>query len=105
MVGLQLGQSNFKSILKNRQLILASLMAMIGIPLVTFFITDLLPLYDEVKIVIIFSAVFPSAVIPAVLAEKYGRNSKLMAEGVTLTTIMSMVTISIAASLLTAYYC
>ena len=105
VVGLQLGQSNFKSILKNRQLILASLMAMIGIPLVTFFITDLLPLYDEVKIVIIFSAVFPSAVIPAVLAEKYGRNSKLMAEGVTLTTILSMVTIPVAASLLTAYYC
>ncbi|MGN0714012.1 MAG: hypothetical protein ACI4LJ_09520 [Anaerovoracaceae bacterium] len=43
--------------------------------------------------------------IPAVLAEKYGRNSKLMAEGVTLTTILSLVTIPIAASLLPAYYC
>lgn len=39
------------------------------------------------------------------LAEKYGRNSKLMAEGVTLTTILSMVTIPMAASLLTEYYC
>ena len=37
--------------------------------------------------------------------KKYGRNSKLMAEGVTLTTILSLVTIPIAASLLTAYYC
>lgn len=105
VVGLQLGQSSFRSILQNRQLILSSLMAMIGIPLLTFLITDALPLYDEVKIAIIFSSVFPSAVIPSVLAEKYGRNGKLMAEGVTLTTILSLVTIPLAAYLLTAYYC
>ena len=78
-------------------------MAMIGIPLLTFLITDALPLYDEVKIAIIFSSVFPSAVIPSVLAEKYGRNGKLMAEGVTLTTILSLVTIPLAAYLLTKY--
>lgn len=105
VVGLQLGPSNFRSIMKNRQLILTSIMSMIIIPVITFLITDPLPLYDEVKIVIIFSTVFPSAVIPAVLAEKYGQNSKLMAEGITLTTIMSMVTIPVAASLLTACYC
>ncbi|MCI8610202.1 MAG: AEC family transporter [Firmicutes bacterium] len=105
VVGLQLGPSNMKAILKNRQLILASLMTMIGIPLLTFCLTDLLPLYNEVKIVIIFSTVFPSAVIPVALAEQHGRNAKLIAEGVTLTTIMSLATIPVAASLLTAYYC
>ena len=105
VVGLQLGQSNLSSILKNRQLIICSLGAMVGIPLATFLIANMMPLYNEVKIVIIFSTVFPSAVIPAVLAEKYGANGKLMAEGVTLTTILSMVTIPVGASVLTALYC
>jgi len=105
VVGLQLGQSNFRSILGNRKLLLCSAFCMAAIPLITFLITDMLPLYNDVKIVIIFSTVFPSAVIPAVLAEKYGANGKLMAEGVTMTTILSMITIPVAASLLTAIYC
>jgi len=105
VVGLQLGQSNLSSILKNRQLIICSLGAMVFMPLVTFLGCHFLPLYNEVKIVVVFSAVFPAAVIPAVLAEQYGANSKLMAEGVTLTTILSMVTIPVAASVLTAIYC
>lgn len=105
VVGLQLGQSNLKEILKNRHLILCSVFCMAVIPALTFLITNPLPLYNDVKIVIIFSTVFPSAVIPAVLAEKYGANGKLMAEGVTLTTILSMVSIPVAASLLTALYC
>jgi predicted permease len=105
VVGMQLGPSKLKSILQNRQLLLTSIMAMIGIPLLTFLLTDPLPLYNEVKIVIIFSTAFPSAVIPVALAEQYGRNAKVMAEGVTLTTLMSLVTIPIVASLLTAYYC
>lgn len=105
VVGLQLGQSNLASILKNRQLIVCSLGAMIFIPLVTFLIVNMMPLHNTVKIVIIFSTVFPAAVIPAVLAEQYGANGKLMAEGVTLTTILSMITIPVAASVLTALYC
>lgn len=104
VVGLQLGKSNFGNILKNKTLMLSSLVGMILIPAITFLIVNGLPLYTDVKTAIIFSTAFPAAVIPVALAEQYGKNAKLMAEGVTITTILSMVTIPLVASLLTACY-
>ncbi len=104
VVGLQLGKSNLKGILHNRTLLFSSLISMAVFPLLTFLIVEALPLYTGAKIAIIFSSAFPSAVVPVALAEQYGRNAKLMAEGVTITTILSMLTIPVMASLLTAWY-
>lgn len=104
VVGLQLGKSNLKGILQNKTLLLTSVISMVVFPLLTFLIVNWLPLYTGAKIAIIFSSAFPSAVVPVALAEQYGRNAKLMAEGVTITTILSMITIPVTASLLTAWY-
>ena len=105
VVGLQLGKSNLKGILQNKTLLLSSLISMFVFPALTFLIVNGLPLHTEAKIAIIFSSAFPSAVVPVALAEQYGRNAKLMAEGVTITTILSMITIPLTASFLTAWYC
>ena len=93
-----------KGILQNKTLLLTSVISMVVFPLLTFLIVNWLPLYTGAKIAIIFSSAFPSAVVPVALAEQYGRNAKLMAEGVTITTILSMITIPVTASLLTAWY-
>ena len=93
VVGVQLGGSNFKRIIKNHQLIWASLCNVIIIPTITLLLMYYTPFSDNVKLVIVLSATFPCAVVPVALAHKEGKNATLLAEGVALTTLFSMATI------------
>ncbi len=105
IIGVQLGSSHIKEILKNKYILLCNLAAMILLPLVTFIIVEQFDfLQVGVKVVLIFAAVFPTAVVPAAIAEKMGMDPTRLAEIVSVTTAVSIVTIPIAASLLMAYY-
>lgn len=105
VVGMRLANSNFKSVIKNRDLIIASLFNVICSPIITFLLVNWLPfLPNDVKLLLVWSAAFPCAVIVASIAAKEGRNATLVSEGIALTTLLSLITLPIAATILTSLY-
>lgn len=104
VIGIELGSSDFRSILENGRLMKLSLLKMAATPVVTFLMVNWLPLPDIVKLVAVFGSAFPSAVATAPLAGMEGKNSRLASEGVALTTLMSVVTIPLTAMILSAIY-
>lgn len=93
VVGVQLGSSNFQKVFRNHQLIYASLCNVILIPALTLLVMYNLPVSDNIKLAITLSAIFPCAVLPVALAHKQGKNATLLAEGVAVTTLFSIITI------------
>ena len=63
-----------------------------------------IPMPTLPKAIVIFSSAFPSAAVVPALAQKQGKNSKLAAQAVSLTTLVSMVTIPVMAMLLMSVY-
>lgn len=105
IVGMRLANSKFDSVLKNRDLIIASLFNVLIAPICAFLMVNWLPfLTDDVKLLIIWASAFPCAVIIAGLAAKEGRNATLVSEGIALTTLLSLITLPIAATILTSLY-
>ena len=105
IVGMRLANSKFDSVLKNRDLIIASLFNVLIAPVCAFLMVNWLPfLTDDVKLLIIWASAFPCAVIIAGLAAKEGRNATLVSEGIALTTLLSLITLPIAATILTSLY-
>ena len=104
IVGMRLSNSNFKSIIKNVDLLFVSAINMILMPILVFLAVNWLPIASDVKLLMVWCACFPCAVMVVSLASKYNRNSTLAAEGIALTTIASVIILPIAATLLAAYY-
>lgn len=104
VVGVQLSESSIRKMLTNKRLITASLCNVILIPVLTFLAVNWLPLAPESKIILIFAAAFPCAVVSTAIALKENRNAALMAEGVAMTTLLSMGTLPVAAILLMQLY-
>jgi predicted permease len=105
VVGIQLAESNLRKMIQNHKLIIVSLCNVVLIPVLTFLAVNWLPLTNESKLTLIFAASFPCAVVSVAVAAKEGRNSALMAEGVAMTTLFSLVTLPISAMFLMHMYC
>ena len=104
MIGYQLAQRNLRGILANRKLVAASLLHMLVVPALTFLAVNWLPIADAAKVILIFAACFPTAVMPATIAAEEGKNAGLLSEGIALTTAMSIVTLPLAAFFLMHWY-
>ena len=104
IVGIQLAGSNVMSILKNKDLIKASLINLIVVPVITFLAVHWLPISPGAKLTLVFSSCFPCAVASVGVAAKEGHNADLVAEDVALTTTFSLITIPIAATILSSIY-
>lgn len=104
VVGVQLSESSIRKMLTNKRLITASLCNVILIPVLTFLAVNWLPLAPESKLILIFAAAFPCAVVSTAIALKENRNAALMAQGVAMTTLLSMGTLPVAAILLMQLY-
>lgn len=104
VVGIQLAGSDLGKMFGNIKLIIACVSNVVLIPALTFLAVNWLPLMDESKLILVFASCFPCAVISTAMASKEGKNAKLMAEGVALTTLMSMATLPIAAMFLMELY-
>ena len=104
VIGMKLSMSDFRAILRNKYLVSESLIKMVLCPVVTFLLISWLPIAEEIKIMIIFGSAFPSAVACAAISSVENKNSVLAAEGVALTTLMSLVTIPVAAAVLSLLY-
>ncbi len=104
LVGLHLGPTKLISILK-RDVMLVSLFSMIVLPLITFLIMHPISgISVDMKIIMILTAAFPTAVLCVVVADQTGRDAGLMSQIVSLTTLISVVTVPITAMALTALY-
>ena len=104
VVGVQLSESSIGKMLTNKRLITASLCNVILIPALTFLAVNWLPLAPESKLILRFAAAFPCAVVSTAIALKENSNAALMAEGVAMTTLLSMGTLPVAAILLMQLY-
>ena len=93
VVGVQLGQSNLRKVVVKRKLLAASLFKLIAVPAMTLLVVYWLPIPSMCKLVLTFSACFPSAVNMVAVASLENRNATLASEGVALTTILSMVSL------------
>ena len=104
LVGVQLGNSNFSRIFRNRKLVATCLMKMFLVPVLVFLAVNWLPLASDLKVTLIFASCFASGVgiVPVISMEN--RNSLLAAEGVALTTLFSMVIIPAASMFLISWY-
>jgi len=104
LVGMQLADSNIGRIIKNRHLLLSSIAKMVTVPVFMFLAVNWLPIDTSVKITLVFSAAFPTAVVATAIAAMENKNSLLSAEIVALTTLLSVISIPVTALFLTSYY-
>ena len=104
IVGVQLGGSNLRRIIKNRQLLFMAVLKMVSLPALTFLMVNWLPMDVSTKITLIFGGAFPIAVGTVAVSEAEGENALLAAEGTTLTTIISLVVLPVTAALLMSFY-
>ena len=104
IVGMQLGESDLKGILKNKSLVISSLLKVCLLPAVVFLLVNWLPIADSIKLTVVFSAAFPAAVAIVPVATIENRDAGVLAESVALTTAMSIASIPICAVLLTGYF-
>lgn len=104
LVGLQLSESNISDLIKNGKILAFSLVKMLLLPVLTFFAVNWLPLAVSVKVCLIFAAVFPVAVVVAPVTAMENKNSLAAAELIAITTLLSVGTIPLFATLLTQFY-
>lgn len=105
VVGVQLGESNLREIIKDKYVNITSLMRMIIIPIITFLAVHFIPfLNEDVKLIIVFSSIFPTAVVTAAISVQQNIEGNKAAEIVSITTAISLVTIPISAAILSYFY-
>ncbi len=104
VLGVQMGSSQFSQIIKNKKLALVTFVSLVIWPALTFLAVNWLPLYQYVKIIMVYVAGLPSMVMLVSLAEDEGQNAKAAAEGVTYSTVCSMLTLPILTICLKTYY-
>lgn len=104
IVGMQLGDCDFREVLKNRKLLGISLLKMLLLPVLTFLLVNWLPLDVSVKVCLVFAASFPVAVAVVPVTSEQNRDSLIAAEMVAITTLFSLVVIPAVAAFLIGYY-
>ncbi len=104
IVGIQLSESKISEIIGNRDLVFASIVNVLIVPVFTFFIVNLLPVSTLIKAATVFAASFPCAVAVVGVTAKEKRNATLAAHGVTLSTALSLITLPLIATFLTSFY-
>ncbi|MBE6021445.1 MAG: AEC family transporter [Clostridiales bacterium] len=103
LVGVQLCQSKVSNIIKNKRLLLITVIRLIGVPAVLFFALMWVPVDPLVFCVVVFAMSMPAAAYIAVLATRYESNKILAAEGIFLSTMFSLFTIPIIGMILNLY--
>ena len=91
-IGGTLAEVKFSEIMKSASVLLIVLFKMILMPLLLIFIMDLLPFDEMVKGVVIMQAAVPSQTIISVLTKEYGGDTKYVAKGIFITTVLGLFT-------------
>ena len=94
-VGVQLGSSRIGKIIRNKSVILASIVKLIPVPALSVLLLAPFDLAPIVKLAIVLQMVFPTAVVSVVIAEYEGKNSGIAAETIAVTTLLSLATLPV----------
>lgn len=100
VIGLQLCEGNAVGCFSDRSLTAFCAVKMFVWPVAVFAAVRLLPLSEEVKVVLMLGAAFPPAATISALAENAEKNYKLAADGLVITTLFAMISIAGMAMLL-----
>ena len=103
VVGIQLCQSSVTRIVKNRRLLLMTVIRLVAVPGLLFATLWWVPVDPLVFCVVVFAMCMPAAAYISVLAVRYKSNTLLAAEGIFLSTMFSLITIPIFGMVLNAY--
>lgn len=103
VIGIQLTKSKPGQVMLNRKLIVVAALRLIIIPVLIFTPLFLFKADGLVTCIMTLNVMMPCSAASVVLAEEYGRNAKLAAEGTFLSTLFSIVTIPIIGVFLTIY--
>ena len=96
VIGISLAGMKVKDMLKNRRLLVFVFIRFIAFPILLAL--ALRPVLSDLLIreVVLLMAALPVGNFPAMLCEQYGRDPKPIAEGIVVTTILSVFTITLA---------
>ncbi|ASS37791.1 AEC family transporter [Mogibacterium pumilum] len=95
IIGIQLGDCNFRALITDKDLILSSLVCLVLEPTLAVITVWFLPLNNILKLTIALSFTYPSAVLGVALAAGEHKDTKLMSEAVAMSTMLSMITLPI----------
>lgn len=93
VVGIQLADGKIIDCFRNVKLVVFSVVTMLIWPLIILIVVKLIPMAGILKTIFVLGAALPPATTISVLAANEGRNYKLAADGIIVTTLMSAVTI------------
>jgi len=103
VIGIQLGDSKLGNMLTNWRYMAYSALKLLLWPVMTFGACMMFSVPPIVTTVITLMQAMPAGSLPVVFAEQYGKDSKLGAELVFISTLLSIITIPIACIALTYY--
>ena len=103
IIGLQLARSSVGRIAGNKRLMIMTGVRLVLIPAALFLAFRWFPLDPMVFSSIVYVMCMPAGVFVSVLAARYNSNTTLAAEGVFLTTLLSLFTTPVWGILLSAY--
>lgn len=100
VIGISLAGMRVKDMLKNRRLLIFVFVRFIAFPMLLALV--LRPVLTDrlMRAVVILMAALPVGNFPAMLCEQYGRDPKPIAEGIVVTTVLSVFTITLTFMLL-----
>lgn len=93
VVGIQLADGRITDCFRNGKLVVFSVVTMLAWPVLILIIVKFIPMAGILKIVFTLGAALTPATTISALAAYEGRNYKLAADGIIVTTLMSVVTI------------
>ncbi len=95
LVGVQLGGTDFKRLLTDKDLLVTAAIKLVMMPVIALLVLTPFPVDPVVKLTSLLAVCFPSAVIGVAVAAQEKKNSQLMAEAVALSTLLSVITLPV----------
>lgn len=93
IIGAQMAAADWKATFRNRSILWASLLKLVGMPLLTVLVLYPLHLEPALYCTLVLLAGVPTASITSMFAQKYGQDVSAGAQLVTVTTLLSIVTL------------
>lgn len=95
VIGISMADMKVKSVLRNTRFLLFTVLRFLVFPiLLALFLKPVLPDFT-MRATIVLMAALPVGNLSAMLANQYGKDSKVIAEGIIVTTLLSVVTITL----------
>ena len=104
LVGVQLGGTDFKRLMSDKDLLITAAIKLIMMPLIALLILTPFPVDPLVKLTSLLAVCFPSAVIGVAVAAQEKKNSQLMAEAVAVSTLLSIITLPVWIMIISRLY-